>query len=74
MEALFSYIAVKNAKMHSHQPAIPKKKHKFFTEVGMTLLVDKSGKLFSMHGCSIKDILVNREDGDSQFQICFHYF
>ncbi|CAL1138118.1 unnamed protein product [Cladocopium goreaui] len=27
----------------------------------MTLLVGKSGKLFSMHGCSIKDILVNRE-------------
>ena len=30
-------------------------------EIGMTLLVDKSGKLFGLGRCSLKDILVNRE-------------
>lgn len=30
-------------------------------EVGMTLLVDQSGRLFTNRKCSIKDILINRE-------------
>lgn len=30
-------------------------------EVGMTILVDHSGKLFTKEKCTIKDLIVNKE-------------
>lgn len=32
------------------------------SKVGMTILVDSSGRLFTKGKCTIKDILVNQED------------